>query len=72
MIKRILKMLSKALPLFYTLLIVLPLGCSLFITDERFTKTNKVWGCGHFLGLVKLPIQCLVCTPLGSYFQAIF
>lgn len=42
MIRRLYKMLSKALPLFYALLVVLPLYCSLFISDEKVTVKNKV------------------------------
>ena len=43
MIRRLYKMLSKALPLFYSLLVVLPLYCSLFISDEKFTEENKTF-----------------------------
>lgn len=42
MIKGILKFLSKRLPLFYSSLILLPLGCTLFISTEESSKTNKV------------------------------
>ena len=37
-----------------------------------FTGIFPFWGCGHFLGLAKPPIQGSACTPLGSYFQVMF
>ena len=42
MMKKIHKLLSKLLPLLYTSLILLPLGCSLFIGDEKLSPINKV------------------------------
>lgn len=35
------KMISKALPLLFSLLVVFPLFCSLFISDEKVTEKNK-------------------------------
>lgn len=42
MFKRLHKALTSMLWLFYTLLIVLPLGCSFFISDEKFTVNKKI------------------------------
>lgn len=41
MIRTLHKMISKALPLFFTLVAIVPLFCSLFISDEKFTEKNK-------------------------------
>ncbi len=42
MLKRIHKVLASMLWLFYTLLIVMPLACSFFVSDEKFTVDKKV------------------------------
>lgn len=41
MIRILYKMISKVLPLLFSLLVVFPLFCSLFISDEKFTEKNK-------------------------------
>lgn len=41
MMKKIMKFLTKMLPFSHTLLILLPLGCSLFIGDEKLSPINK-------------------------------
>ena len=43
MIRILHKMISKALPLLFSLLVVFPLFCSLFISDEKFTEKNKIF-----------------------------
>ena len=42
MIRILHKMISKALPLFFSILVVFPLFCSLFVSDEKFAGKNKI------------------------------
>ena len=42
------------------------------IVDRSTKHYEGWWGCGHFPGLAKPPIQGSVCTPLGSYLQCQF